>query len=865
MSSVSNALGNFTGTTAQITSKAINLFKSIDTSGRGYLTQANFATLLADAKAHQTQSTSDFGATATEWNIGREVWNVGQSNFAGIGSGGSTPSPVQTASLASQTLTQLDHDNSGNVSLEEFVNGILAVPSAAPTTDTKSTTTGNTPISPATTPSAPSTTDTTSSATSGATPTPSAGTGQTPSNTPSDTPITPPAYPTASSLYQQAHANSVSMLSKYDTIGKGYIDQTDLMTAWIADPTLGNPLQAANTIAQWDTNGDRNVTSSELTLGATVANIAGQIQAMLDPSGLGFIPTSQITNATAAGLPYSASTIQAWDKNGVGQISSQELISGVNQSLNAFIAKFDTTHKGCFTIADVQAAINAHPDGFGGASAADLVARWDLKGDGQVDASEIAAIQLTAIQANNTPNTPPPGWTSALAVLQSAQTQAASMLGQYDEANKGYITQADLVTAFTNNPALGDPTQASTILSTFDLNGDGQLSRDELINGDQLQTLANKISNVLDPTAKGSITVSDLANNTNSPLPFSAPTIAGWDSNGDGQISRVEWVQGAYKEVQNTIAQFDTSGKGYFSQSDVQNAMATNPPADPTTTAANIMSQWDVAGIGQVAPSDILATMIANVTNTSAANATPANVSVYTNAQASANAMLSSYDITAKGYIDQTDIVAACIVDPALGDPSQASSIISAWDANNNGHLTSNELVSGLIAGQIASGLLAQLDPANSGSIKVGSLPLSTINAPFLSNAAAEIAAWDSDRNGAVSQQELVTGIREQANNFVSQYDTAGKGYFTAADIQLALAANPNATNITASGVISQWDANSDGHVTPSDVLAGFAAGLNPTSLTTATSALTWNSSDLPSTAQVLAAMGLNVPASPTA
>jgi len=858
MSSVSNPLGNFTGTTSQITSQATNLFKSMDTSGRGFLTKANFATLLAEAKARQSQPTSDFGATATQWNIGREIWNVGQSTYVGTSGGAARQSPAQTAQLTAKTFTQVDTDSSGNVTLEEFINGILGVPPATPAADTKPTTASGTTPEPttATDPAADST---------GPTTTPSAGTGQTPSNTPSDTPTTPLPYPTASSLYQQAHANSVSMLSKYDLVGKGYIDQTDLMTAWIADPTLGNPLQAASTIAQWDTNGDKKVTPSELTLGATVANIAGQIQAMLDPSGQGFIPTSQITHATAAGLPYSPSTIQAWDKNGLGQLSSQELIAGVNQSLNAFIAQFDTANKGYFTVADVHTAMNAHPSGFGGVSAADLVARWDLKGDGQIDASEIATVQLTAIQANNTPNTPPLGSTTAVAVLQSAKVEAASMLGQYDKTNKGFITQADLVTAFSNDPSLGDPAQAGPILAAFDLNGDGQLSQDELINGGQLQTLASQILSALDPKATETVKVTDVTAMTNSSLPFSAPTIAGWDGDGDGQISRAEVVLGIYKEVQNTIAQFDASGKGYFTRSDVQNAMATRPPADPAATADSVMSQWDVSGSGQVAPSDLLATLIANVTNTSAANATPAQVSVYTNAQASANAMLSSYDTMAKGYIDQTDIVAACLADPALGDPSQASSIISAWDANKNGHLTSNELVSGLIAGQIAGTLLAQLDPSNSGSIQVDSLAARTVNAPFLSKPAAEIAAWDSDGDGAVSQQELVTGICQKANNFISQYDTAGKGYFTAADIQRAIAANPNAKNVTASGVISQWDANTDGHVTPSDALAGFAVGLNATSLMTATSALTWTSNDLPSTAQVLAAMGLNIPTPPTA
>ena len=860
MTSISSPLGKFTGTTAQITAEATNLFNSVDTSDRGYLTKPNFSSVLSEITANQLQGTSEFGVQETTWNIGQESWNVGQSSYAGIG-GSATTSAAQTAQLASQAFAQFDTDHSGTVTLQEFVNGVIGASTApsgatgstgSPSTATSSTGASSSTTSGATGSTGSASSGTSSSSTGSTSSTTGAGeTGSTASNS------TVP-YQTALSTYQQAQSDSTAMLAKYDTAGKGYINQTDLMTAWIADPSLGNPLQAANTIAQWDTNSDGKVTSDELALGATISSIADQTLAKLDPTGTGSIKVSDLSDATVAGLPYSAATIMGWDGNSDGQISSKELLAGIGQSINAFVARFDTTGKGYFTTADLEAAVNTNPTAFGGVSASDLMAKWDLNGDGKVDATEISALQLTALEGSSSQSNALPGQTTPSAVLQSAQAQASTMLGQYDTSDKGYITQNDIVNAFTNNPSLGDPTQASNIMATFDLDNNGQLSSDELVVGGALQTLVSEISTILDPSGTGSIAVASIASNTNTALPFSATTLASWDANGDGTLSQAELVQGIYKEVQNTIAQYDTAGKGYFNEADVQSALAKTPPSDPSITSASVMAQWDVGNTGQVTPSDMLASLVADTTNQSIANATPANVTVYQQALSSANAMLSTYDTTGKGYIDQNDIAAACITDPALGDPAQAGSIIKAWDATGNGQLTSDQLVSGLIAGQLASNLLSQLDPTNSGTIPVSQLNSEAINAPYLSTPAATMASWDKNGDGELSQQELISGIRQQANNFVSQYDAAGKGYFTAGDLQLAMTANPNPNNPTPASVIEQWDATADGHIGTSDALAGFAAGQNPTSLMTATSALSWNSSDLPSTAQVLAAMGLS-------
>ena len=73
MTSVTSLLGKFTGTTAQITAEATNLFKSVDANGRGILTKPNFSSVLAEVTANHSQATSDFGYQETSWNINNDV------------------------------------------------------------------------------------------------------------------------------------------------------------------------------------------------------------------------------------------------------------------------------------------------------------------------------------------------------------------------------------------------------------------------------------------------------------------------------------------------------------------------------------------------------------------------------------------------------------------------------------------------------------------------------------------------------------------------------------------------------------------------------------------------------------------------
>ena len=664
------------------------------------------------------------------------------------------------------------------------------------------------------------------------------------------------SYETALSIFQNANASAASLLATYDTSGKGYIDAADLAASWTANPTLGDPEKAAQAIAQWDANGDGKVTLPELATGQLMTSLATKIDSILDPLATGQIQVSNITDATVSGLSYSASTIAGWDTNNDGILTSDEILEGVRSSLSSLLSSYGSPGATSFTGTDASKAIAGNPTLSDGVSAAAVVAHWDLDGDGSVTAGEIAASKLSEINANFTnAASSSDAMTTSSAVLQSAQKNALSMLSIYDPSQQGSINAADITTAFSTNPTLSGGQTAAEVMALFDLNSDGIIDPDELVSGSELQTLSDMVFQKLDPTNTGFITTTNLATADGSGLPFALSTIAKWDANGDGSITPAEAIKGIYSEVVSTIGQFDTSGKGYFDQADVQAVIDANPTQYGSYSAASVLSQWDVNGDGEVTPSDVLACMVASAKNAAAIPSTASGA--YASAKTTADATMELFDATGKGSITRDDIAGTYNADASLGMPSDAPSTLSAWDVNGDGKVTELELMEDSIAAKMANSLLSQLDPEGTGAIDVSSLASSSISAPYLSDPATTIASWDKNGDGSISQSELISGIEAQASSFLSQYDMTGKGYFSQSDVQAVLDMNPSLSGITASGMMKEWDANGDGKVDMADVLSGLSMGQNP-------SAITWSSDTAPSADQVLAAMGLNTSSTAT-
>ena len=178
-------------------------------------------------------------------------------------------------------------------------------------------------------------------------------------------------------------------------------------------------------------------------------------------------------------------------------------------------------------------------------------------------------------------------------------------------------------------------------------------------------------------------------------------------------------------------------------------------------------------------------------------------------------------------------MAAAYTANASLGDPTQASSTIAAWDLNNDQQVTSDELVSGIELSGWANSLLSQLDPTNLGYIDVAALTQLKVSMPAIPNANQVIASWDGNGDGKVDQTELVTGLKQQANQLIGTFDQTNKGYFTLNDVQSTLAKTTTVdTQLEAGNIMVQWDLDQDGRVTLSEAIAGLAAGQAPPSAT---------------------------------
>jgi Ca2+-binding EF-hand superfamily protein len=250
-----------------------------------------------------------------------------------------------------------------------------------------------------------------------------------------------------------------------------------------------------------------------------------------------------------------------------------------------------------------------------------------------------------------------------------------------------------------------------------------------------------------------------------------------------------------------------------------------HPDTNGGLTAKGVVTYWDTNSDGHVQLSDIVSGMSGYIAVNQSAPVTASTI--YQDALAKAQATLDTFDTARKGFITQADVAAAYRANAQLGNPDDAAGTIATWDQSNDGEVSLSELTSGIELSGLANQFMAQLDPTNQGFISTASLDGVVISMPSIPDAARVIAGWDSNQDGQIGQDEIVTGLREQAKSYLARFDTANKGYFTLDDVQAGFDRTPPTDEtLTPPVVMSQWDANRDSKVDLADILAGIAAGV---------------------------------------
>jgi len=281
------------------------------------------------------------------------------------------------------------------------------------------------------------------------------------------------------------------------------------------------------------------------------------------------------------------------------------------------------------------------------------------------------------------------------ALVADATSQADQALALFDPSGKGYFDANDVAAAFSKNPSLGDPTTAAQTVSAWDDNGDGKVTRDELISGYTTMNLADALMNQLDPSGQGYIDIQSISSVSLPNFPNASTIIAGWDANKDGKVSRQEVVDGFHtlnakansttgssvSSTQDPAALFslyDTNKDGSLDVSEINAAAGSSGGTDASQTLA----AWDTNGDGAVSQQEFTDGF---------------------NLIKQATGIIAQYDTAGKGYFDQADLQAAIDSDPTSNHGTSATDLMKFWDSNGDGKVTVPEVLAGLANGGTAT------------------------------------------------------------------------------------------------------------------------------------------------------------------
>lgn len=295
---------------------------------------------------------------------------------------------------------------------------------------------------------------------------------ETPDTPPTETetstsdPVTPPP-PTPDE-------RATELLAAYDITGKGYITIDDIISKWLADPSLGDIANAGNAIEAWDANGDGKVTRDDIVSAYEMMDAADRVVTALGDPTTGRIALDNLSQDKLAALELTDTQLKAWDSDQDGALSRNEVLDGLKvlqiaaqkdaeaAAFQTLVQRYDSNTNGSI---DPNELINA----LGGvtldeASVQSTFAAWDLDGNQQIDAAELQ---------------------KGYSAIKDAQATIAA----YDIAGKGYFDLADLERVIAENPADGQAS-ASDILAAWDRDGDGKVSVQDVLTMKQAMTQA---------------------------------------------------------------------------------------------------------------------------------------------------------------------------------------------------------------------------------------------------------------------------------------------------------------------------------------------------------------------------------------
>ena len=261
-----------------------------------------------------------------------------------------------------------------------------------------------------------------------------------------------------------AEERADDLLSLYDTQAKGYIDISDIISAWVNDPSLGDVSQAGNAISVWDRDGDEQVTRDELIAGYRNLDVANALIATLADPATGTIKLANLTDAQLSDTDLTQAEVSAWDSENDGEVSRSEILNALRKATvkseatpdeiaQALVTRFDTDQSSTLNLDEFTQVLATYQ--LDATQAEESFTAWDLDRDDAISSSEMA---------------------SGIKTIQDAKAQVAL----FDADSKGYFTRDDLQRAIEADPQ-STSASADDLMLWWDIDGDGRVTPQDVI------------------------------------------------------------------------------------------------------------------------------------------------------------------------------------------------------------------------------------------------------------------------------------------------------------------------------------------------------------------------------------------------
>ena len=262
------------------------------------------------------------------------------------------------------------------------------------------------------------------------------------------------------------------------------------------------------------------------------------------------------------------------------------------------------------------------------------------------------------------------------------EERADALLAAYGGTEKGYVDIADILNAWINNASQGDITELANTMQAWDTNGDGKITRKEMVTNFKVMDAADGL--LLDfakapatPNDPVAIRLPDVTDADLQPLGLTHDLLASWDLDQNGALTRAELLMGlrplidrpptAAEVAQAMLTQYDADHNHGLSLDEFQNALG-----GAANASQGDFESWDLNKDQSISLDEITTGV---------------------DAIQKARDFVALYARSNQDYFDVTDIQAAINASPNKDKMAPAEEILAAWDMDNDGKVTIQEVM----------------------------------------------------------------------------------------------------------------------------------------------------------------------------